>query len=138
MWLVLKFKVFIIFIFWLYGTVHLQFYVTFCTAAFKLHSQISPLVFYLQMHRENFNGLERIAGFTSQSNQQSEFQRFVPATKDNDGTVFGFQLLFQLGDHNGVVCKRLLHCQQAYLRDSEGVFAKGQRFAIVPLKRSKS
>lgn len=83
------------------------------------------------MHTENFTGVERMACCTSVSNQQ----KFVPATKDNDGTVFGFQVLLQLGDHHRVVCKRLLHSQQADLRDSEGVFAKGQRFAIVPLKR---
>lgn len=65
------------------------------------------------------------------------FQWILPATKHNDGTVCGFQLLLQLSDHDGVVGKGLLHGQQAYLRDVKGVFAKWQRFAIVPLKKYK-
>lgn len=65
------------------------------------------------------------------------FQWILPATKHNDGTVCGFQLLFQLSDHDSVVGKGLLHGQQAYLRDVEGVFAKWQRFAIVPLKSTR-
>ncbi len=46
----------------------------------------------------------------------------------------GCQLLFQLGDHDSVVSEGLLHCQQADLRDVKGVFAKRQRFAVVPLE----
>lgn len=65
------------------------------------------------------------------------FKRILPATKHNDRTVCGCQLLFQLSDHDGVVSQGLLHCQQADLRDVEGVFAKRQRFAIVPLKEGE-
>lgn len=57
----------------------------------------------------------------------------LPATKHNDRTTSGRQLRLQFGDHDAVVGEGLLHCQQANLRDVEGVLAKRLRFAIVPL-----
>ena len=57
----------------------------------------------------------------------------LPPTKHDDWTVCGFQLLFQLSDHDTIVSEGLLHCQQADLRNTEGVFAKWQRFAIISL-----
>lgn len=58
----------------------------------------------------------------------------LPAPKHNDGAVCGLQLLLELRDHDGVVSQRLLHCQQADLRDFERVCPKRQRFAIIPLQ----
>lgn len=61
----------------------------------------------------------------------------LPATKHDDRTLCGCQLLLQLSDHDSVVSERLLHCQQANLGDLEGVFAKWQRLAIVPLEKEE-
>lgn len=43
----------------------------FFLVAFKLRSQINQLVLHLQMHSENFAGVEQMACLTSQSNQQT-------------------------------------------------------------------
>lgn len=61
----------------------------------------------------------------------------LPATKHDDRTECGCQLLFQLSDHDSIVSEGLLHSQQADLRDAEGLFAKWQRFAIIPLKEQE-
>lgn len=61
----------------------------------------------------------------------------LPATKHNNRTVIGCQLPLQLNDHDTVVSQGLLHCQQADLRNVEGVFAKWQRSAIVSLEEER-
>lgn len=44
------------------------------------------------------------------------------------------QLFLQLCDHDGIVCKGLLHCQQPHLRDFKRILPKWKRFPIVPLE----
>lgn len=60
-------------------------------------------------------------------------RQILPATKHDDGAVGGCQLLLQLSDHDSVVGQGLLHGQQADLGNTEGVLAKRQRPAVVPL-----
>lgn len=61
----------------------------------------------------------------------------LPTTKHNDRTVSGIQLHFQICDHDGIVSKCLFHCQKTNLRNAEGVLAKWQRFAIIPLDEGR-
>lgn len=58
----------------------------------------------------------------------------LPASERDDRAERSGQLLLQLRDHQSEVRQRLLHRQQAHLGRAEGVFAKRQRAAIVPLR----